>query len=386
MKNQKTAGKRIKKNPTNTSSYFSSEIISKNLKSILSPDDYLKLFYQTPLKICITNLKNEILFINKLLLDKIGYKSNKFNNFSLIVPPKNTDLINQFFENVLYSNEIKSLQTKLLKKSGEKFDAEIFSLAFKPSKDNKQTLIFSVIKDITEKNILINKLLNTERHAALGQFAGCIGHEMNNIVTALMGYLLLLQDSPNNKALFKKTISIFDKQVQRLLALSNNLLTLGTTRSEKEKSINLIDIVDQTIDLLKHSKRIKKCAFKKYYDTSIPNVIGDDNKFQQLFTNLILNASDAMENKGVISIYIIHNKKRECVEIIIKDQGCGIPKENLHKIFEGFFTTKTADKGTGLGMLVVKEIIDRYNGKIEIKSKVNKGTKVIVSFPTINPK
>ena len=109
--------------------------------------------------------------------------------------------------------------------------------------------------------------------------------------------------------------------------------------------------------------------------------MGDTNQIEQVFTNLFINAHHAMMNEGTIGVSIQLSYDDKFEEVYIKDSGKGIPEENIEKIFEPFFTTKPEGQGTGLGLSVVKKIIDIHAGYIKVKSKLNSGTTMIIGFP-----
>ena len=132
---------------------------------------------------------------------------------------------------------------------------------------------------------------------------------------------------------------------------------------------------------MKETGVIKYYTIEENFADSLPEVYGDESKISQVFTNLIINAHHAMNGKGKLIFIAGLSKAGNFVETQIKDTGEGIAKENLEKIFEPFFTTKPEGKGSGLGLLVVKKIMDEHSGYIKVKSKVNMGTDMSLGFP-----
>ena len=126
---------------------------------------------------------------------------------------------------------------------------------------------------------------------------------------------------------------------------------------------------------------MKYYTIQKEYQENLPLIYGDSSQIEQVFTNLFINSHHAMNNNGTLSVVIKAPNDKKFIEVYIKDTGKGIPEENLEKIFEPFFTTKPEGKGTGLGLLAVKKIVEAHKGYINVNSQVNIGTTVIIGFP-----
>jgi len=227
------------------------------------------------------------------------------------------------------------------------------------------------------------QLLHSEKMATLGQLAAQIGHEINNVLTVLVGRVELLQSNLSNVEYIEKTIRILIEHLDRLRIQSRNLLTLGRSAPPKFEKVNIKMVLDKTIDDLLSVGILKYYKIEKDYMENVPLINGDKSQLQQVYTNLFINAHHAMENEREITVGIKTEGDHNRVTTYIRDTGHGIPEKNLEKIFDPFFTTKPLGKGTGLGLLVVKKIIDFHDGYININSKVNKGTTVTIGFPLI---
>ena len=225
------------------------------------------------------------------------------------------------------------------------------------------------------------QLLQSEKMATLGQMAGQIGHEIGNILAVLKGKMQLIEIKKRESKYIEEALEIFSQQHDRLEMHKNNLLTLGKPKPAELKKINLRKILEDAIDNLFDAGILKYYTIQKEYQENLPLIYGDSSQIEQVFTNLFINSHHAMNNNGTLSVVIKAPNDKKFIEVYIKDTGKGIPEENLEKIFEPFFTTKPEGKGTGLGLLAVKKIVEAHKGYINVNSQVNIGTTVIIGFP-----
>jgi two-component system NtrC family sensor kinase len=236
-------------------------------------------------------------------------------------------------------------------------------------------------RDEQLKEMTRQQLMRSERLATLGQLAAGVAHEINNPIAGILTYIRLIQkritkapDCGDND--LKRYLTIMERETDRCGTIVRNLLDFARQSEPNLKSVDVNIIINESLELLDHKLRLQNIEIEKQYGKT-PQIIGDFAQLQQSFMNLILNASEAMENGGKLTIKT--QLAEGMVEIEFIDTGKGIPKENLTKIFEPFFTTK--QKGTGLGLSVVFGIINRHQGEIEIKSDIGKGTIFTIRLP-----
>ena len=227
------------------------------------------------------------------------------------------------------------------------------------------------------------QLIHSEKMAALGQLAAQIGHEINNVLTILKGRTELLEYNKTDAEYIDNTIKIFMREIDRLTIQARNLLTIGKPAPPDFKNLNLKTILEKTLDNLLSVGVLKYYNLEKEYQENLPLIYGDASQIDQVFTNLFINAHHAMENMGDLKVCIKMLNEENYIETYISDSGKGISEENLNKIFDPFFTTKPQGKGTGLGLPVVKKIMDEHNGYININSKINIGTTITLGFPLL---
>lgn len=242
------------------------------------------------------------------------------------------------------------------------------------------------IKEKTEQlRNIYNHVNQIERIASLGKLSATVAHELNNPLEGILTYSKLITKKLKNDLTDeekKKLISyleLISSEAERCGNIVKNLL-LFSRSTEKNISINdLISIIERSILLINHHLQLNNIQLVKDFCCNYLEFECDKNQIQQALLAILINSIEAMLDGGTLSIKVFC--ENSFVNIIISDTGVGIPKENLDKIFEPFFSTKTGGKGTGLGLSVVYGIVKQHQGKIKIDSEVNKGTKVTLIFP-----
>ncbi len=249
------------------------------------------------------------------------------------------------------------------------------------------------IKEIQKLNLqLEEQLKRAQRLEGIGLMASGIAHDFNNILQGISGNLFLLGKEVLSER-GKRAYANLENLVQRGAKIVKELLTYGKTKEEKFSSIDINNVIKDVSGLFS-SILPKNINLELHLKEDIKNILGDYTGIQQMIMNLIQNAMDAMESKnsGTIYIkstmeYIYENNDMftgEYVVVEIEDTGCGMDADTKSKIFDPFFTTKGPIKGTGLGMSIVKKVIDNHNGYIFCDSEVGKGTTFKIYFPTVS--
>ncbi|MBN1621368.1 MAG: response regulator [Endomicrobiales bacterium] len=221
-----------------------------------------------------------------------------------------------------------------------------------------------------------DKLIYSERLAAIGKVASGVGHDLRNLLGIIENASFLLKSSFKTKnTKINKYFSILYKALQESKKTLDDLLHFSKERKIEKAKISLKSLLQEGLDIVPLKSNIKT---KMKIPSTIGSIYVDPLRMKQVLRNIISNAAQSMPKGGKISINT--KSKNNHVKIEINDTGSGIDKKHLKNIFEPFFTTKT--KGIGLGLAVAKEIIEKHNGKIEVKSKINKGSTFIIHLPT----
>jgi len=230
------------------------------------------------------------------------------------------------------------------------------------------------------------QLIQAEKLASLGQMAACIAHEVNNPLAGILVYTqLLLRKTKSDNIAREETLNYLSKielETTRSGKLIRNLLEFSRQSTPTFSLVDVNEITNQALELTIHSVRRQHIEVLKELSIPLPDIMADFNQLQQVFTNIILNAVQAMPKGGILTIRTSAGDNG--VTIVVEDTGCGISPENIPKLFIPFFTTKREVKGVGLGLAVTHGIIQRHKGKIEVQSKQGEGSIFTVFLPSNN--
>jgi PAS domain S-box-containing protein len=239
-----------------------------------------------------------------------------------------------------------------------------------------------IARDITEEKEREMRMIMTERLASLGQMASGIAHEINNPLESVMicAEILLMRVAKDtyDHAQFEKYLKIIDEEVLRCRDITSNMLSFSRQTALSRSDIDVHLLLDKSIDLLGYQGRLKNVTVSKKYGEKIL-ASGNEGELRQVFLVLLINALDAMENKGTITAET--GTETDSVWVRISDTGSGIAPENLQKIFNPFFSTKTEKGGTGLGLSIAHRIIANHRGSLAVVSELGRGTAFTISLP-----
>jgi len=275
------------------------------------------------------------------------------------------------------------------KKNGEPFSVALNSA---PVIHRKKVLYFLISwLDITDRKRAEEEKVELERKAHLasrlasvGEMASGIAHEINNPLTAVIGFAQLLMDTDLPEEI-KEDLVIIHKEAQRAAGVARNLLTFARKHAPSKQPTNVNSIIEGVLALRAYEQNVSNIQINANLTPDLPEVMADYSQLQQVFINIILNAEAAMldaSNGGTLTITT--EKYNHSVRASFTDDGPGIDKEVLNRIFDPFFTTKEVGKGTGLGLSVCHGIIAEHGGKIYARSKLGSGATFIVELPINN--
>ncbi len=259
----------------------------------------------------------------------------------------------------------------------------ILNVAVAPlrSVSQNQTGAIIVLENVTSRVKLEETLQQSEKLSSIGLLAAGVAHEVNTPLTGVSSYTQMLlgmipETDPKHALLLK-----VQKQTERATNIAGNLLNFSRGGNSTDFiEVNINKLLDDTLQLLEPQMRKSQIEIVKNYSETAPKILGNAGKLQQVFTNLILNARDAMFGGGQITLMTALNENGEVV-IEVSDTGEGIAPENLSKIYDPFFTTKGVGSGTGLGLAVSYGIVQEHAGTIETHSRVGEGTTFHLVFP-----
>lgn len=222
------------------------------------------------------------------------------------------------------------------------------------------------------------KLLQSEKMAALGQIAAAVSHELKNPLTGIKMAAYFLKDKVNREDTEAiKSIADIESEADRANKIVMEILTFSQPISPIFNSIQVNEVLAEILPLQEYQAELHDIKVTKHFQENIGAVKADRDQLKQIFDNLINNALQAMGAGGELTVSTLEEKNM--IKVKIKDTGIGIQEENLKSIFQPFFTTK--DKGIGLGLSIVNEIVKKHQGTISVESRLGQGTTFIVSFP-----
>jgi len=236
-----------------------------------------------------------------------------------------------------------------------------------------------LINDITTNEQMRTQMADYEKLSALSQLVLGAAHEINNPLLGITSYIELLLEEEMDVEKKARAKEVLDN-AYRISETIKGLLNFARPTPPKFIKINLNTLIEETVSFLSHQPLFRKIKIEKNLSDTISQITTDANQIRQVMVNILLNAAQSIEDKGMISISTNKVKFEDYVEIKIADTGCGIPPENLRKIFEPFFTTKKG-KGTGLGLSISLSYIKNHKGDIFVNSEVGKGTEVKIILP-----
>jgi PAS domain S-box-containing protein len=276
------------------------------------------------------------------------------------------------------------------KKNGERFFVELSSAPIV----HKGKLFYFLINwlDITgrkraeeERQDLEQKAHLASRLASVGEMASGIAHEINNPLTAVIGFAQLLMDTDLPDEV-KEDISVIHKEAQRAAGVARNLLTFARKHTPIKQPTNLNSIIEGVLKLRAYEQSVNNIKVNTRLAIDLPEVMADYSQMQQVFVNIILNAESAMLGSGNGGTMTITTQKvNNVVRASFADTGPGITKENLNRIFDPFFTTKEVGKGTGLGLSVCHGIVAEHGGRIYARGRLGNGATFVVELPVELP-
>jgi two-component system NtrC family sensor kinase len=244
------------------------------------------------------------------------------------------------------------------------------------------TSLVVVMTDITDAAMLQAKLVHTERMAAVGQLVSGVAHEVNNPLTAILGFADLLMEQPDLPESARKDLRVILQEAQRTKQIVQNLLIFARPTPPQRKPVQLNLILRRTVQLRAYDFQSHGVQVAEQLDQELPTVIGDAHQLQQVFLNILNNAYDAVRETGrPARIEIMTARVGDFVEVSFRDNGHGI--SHPERIFDPFFTTKEVGKGTGLGLSICYGIVREHGGEILCHNNPNgEGATFLLRLPT----
>ena len=262
-----------------------------------------------------------------------------------------------------------------VRKDGQEFPLEI---GLSPIRTPDGMRVLASVVDISERNRIQEHLQKAERLAELGTLASGMAHEIGTPMNVILGRAEYLLQRTTDEGM-KKGLATIVTQVERITKVMNQLLAFARRRTAERRAVDLGEIVEDSLEMFQERIAHSCITVEKTIEADIPSVHADRDQLIQVLINLVVNSLHAMPEGGRLGLSLAREGRHVCLEV--SDTGHGMPEEIRSKVFEPFFTTKDFGKGTGLGLTVVKGIIEEHGGTIVVESVVDKGTTFWIRLP-----
>ncbi len=371
----------------------------------ISEQRYRELFESAHDAIWVHDLDGNILTANSATETLGGYSLKELigMNVRIFLPEESLNLAGRIKRSLLLGETVEQpYEQHLIRRDGT---IAILQLATSLIKEDDKTVGFQhIARDVTREKEMQNKLsvayhdlseslqrlkesqeqlIQAEKLTSLGQLAASIAHEVNNPLAGVLVYTQLLAKKIKGDSIPKEVaqeyLSKMEFELIRSTKLIRNLLDFARQSPPAFRQVNLNDVVNRAFELVAHAAELQHVRVIKELDSSLPDLTADFDQLQQVCTNLILNAVQAMPEGG--KLILRTSVKHDQLKIEVQDTGSGISPENMGKLFTPFFTTKRQVKGVGLGLAVAYGIVQRHKGKIEVQSKEGEGTTFTIYLP-----
>ncbi|GEM_PF-6222327 len=334
--------------------------------------------------IAVADIDGHILFANRAWAEMHGMKIRDImgKHLSIFHSPEQLEREVKPFNRTAQERGAIQAEIGHRRADGTEFRTWMSITLLRNEKDEPAGLI-GVARDIAERKQMEDQAIHSERLAAVGLLASGIAHEINNPLTAIYASAQMLgrelEDAPQS---VQNRLDKILTGSERIRELMKNFLNFARPAGEESKTrLDVNQVLMESMMMTSHLKK-KSTEIKTRLEPDLPQVLADPNQLSTVFTNLLINAHQALEASGDCIEVETHLKDNKWIEVMIRDNGTGIPIESGDRIFEPFFTTKSSEEGTGLGLAIVYSILANLNGNITFQSKPGVMTEFFVNLPT----
>ncbi len=343
-----------------------------------------KILNNTQSLILVADTAGLISYANRRWFD-MGYEQRQILGQPLenLVAAARRQVLSEAYQQTLAGQQVDNLELQILRGDGR---VGQFSVNLSPMRDEQDnvTSIVVVMSDITDSASLQAKLVHAEKLAAVGQLVSGVAHEVNNPLTAILGFADLLMENTEVPESARKDLRVILQEAQRTKQIVQNLLSFARQMPPQRKPVQVNAILRRTVQLRAYDFHSHGIEVTEQLDQELPAVIGDSHQLQQVFLNILNNAYDAVREAGrPARIAIMTARLGAFVEVSFRDNGDGITFPE--RIFDPFFTTKEVGQGTGLGLSICYGIVREHGGEILCHNNTDgEGATFIVRLPALS--
>ncbi|HBR18124.1 MAG: hypothetical protein A3G39_03600 [Deltaproteobacteria bacterium RIFCSPLOWO2_12_FULL_43_16] len=339
--------------------------------------DYLENLFETANDVIYTlNSDGIVTYVNRKIEDW-GYKKDELIGKSFLTIFAGVHKGERFKKTILEGIK-QTYSVEVINKAGE---TRYAILSISPIKSNEGRIVevLGIAKDITEQKMFEQQIAHTEKMSAIGQLAAGIAHEINNPLGGILNCLYNLRKNRFTAERKEEYYKSMEDGIHRVKKIVSQLLEFSQQHEPEFTAVDINSLIEEVIFLLNYAFSKNGIKIEKSLTPNLPLLMLDRHKIQQVFTNILLNAVQAIGGKGQIKVSTV--QEDGLCHVAITDSGAGIPPNILPRIFDPFFTTKDVGEGTGLGLSVSKGIVEMHDGKIDVKSDIGKGSTFTIKLP-----
>ncbi|WP_170150253.1 ATP-binding protein [Oceanobacillus halophilus] len=322
--------------------------------------------------IMVCDNKGKIIFVSSSIERLLGYSKSEMigTNWSERLTPEERNYVCNRYENIVNKNQ--SFTLDLIHRSGKRMATDCLMCKVIDN-ETQETYYLITLRDITDRKEMEEMLVRSEKMSVAGQLAAGIAHEIRNPLTSIKGFLQILQAGVNRKEEYYK---IMIEEIEKMEKITSELLFISKPLTDLKKRESIKEMIDDTVSLLHSQAKLKNIELI-VKEPITESVYCDKSQIKQVLINLVKNAIEAMEQPGEITLGVLSDSNQ--IEIMVTDEGPGIPQEMIQKLGEPFFTTKK--NGTGLGIMISKQILEEHHGELKITQNEYKGSTFKLVFP-----
>lgn len=315
--------------------------------------------------ITVWDQNGKVCFISKSVEHLLGYKPIELEDTFWYEKMSTDDIsyIEEHFNDISHTGQIFNINIR--DKNGKYIWSEC-NIEKITDDETGETYYISILWDVSDKKEMEEMMIRSEKMSIAGQLAAGIAHEVRNPLTSLKGFIQLLQAGVSRKDEYYK---IMIDEIEKMETITSELLYISKPMTDNKQKESVAEMIQDVVELLKPQARLKNIIVEWKQENDL-FVHCDRSQLKQVIINLLKNAIEAMDGAGTININVYATGAQTVIDVI--DQGPGIPEKIIHKLGEPFFTTK--QNGTGLGLMITRQILNRHNAKLDILKNEGRGS------------
>jgi PAS domain S-box-containing protein len=354
---------------------------------------------QSTESIMITDVDGKTLYVNSAFEKTTGYSPEDVlgQSSDMLNSDKHDDQFYQDLRNTITSGDTWEGQITRLKKDGHLYDEEAVIYPIRDESDQVVNFV-TISRDITQEMAIEKQLRQRQKMNAIGELAGGVSHDFNNILAAILGYVALCMNTLEEDSKAHGYLQEVIKAGDRATKLVRQILTFSRQEEQVFHPVELQSVIDDSLGMIQTTMK-RNITLNTDIDSNCGSILGDPTQIQQVVVNLCTNAVHALgkEESGTLDVALkqveVLGKKSDGKTVAldpglyccmtVSDSGCGMPSEVVDRIFEPYFTTKKKGEGTGFGLSIVHGIVRKHRGCITVESEEGKGTTFNVYLPLL---